>query len=322
MPLHQHTAPGGARTTAMSAEAVPLDSLQNISTEVAGTDPQGLPWGGFKKGHYRRQFAEAAGRNGWGQEGTKCASRTLTRYNPADGTLTIIPALCGCFGCELCGVRRASWLKTELAAAIARPKLGLVQFLTLTLRVNALGRSPRQSWDDGATYWNRMRLRASRRFGAFSYVWVVEPTKQGTWHLHLSTSLQAAPSEIAEEWLASTGDSYIVDSEPAGSERVINYLAKYSTKMAGLRGTPEWEFLKGRRIFSKSQDVQFAPFKQPAEEPGRWQVWARPYWEAAELLASSAPIVAARSRGVPRLTVASAGEPVYGVPLEVRNRSG
>ena len=305
----------------MSAEDVSLDSLQNYSPQSRSTDPQGVPWGGFEKGHYRRQFAEAAGRNGWGQEGTKCGSYTLTRYEPIDGTLTIIPALCGCFGCELCGVRRASWLRQELRTALEVPAYGLDAFLTLTLRHGPHSRSPRESWDQIMGMWDIFGKRGRRRWGKYGFVWVIEPTKEGTAHLHMVTSLAAPPSEIAEQWRASTGDSFIVECEPVGSDRVVSYLAKYSTKMASLRGTPTWDFLKGRHIYGKSRNIKFAPFKPPAEEPGRWQVWARPYWEAAELVAAAMPIRAARSRGVPRLTVVSSGEPVAGVPLEVCGRS-
>ena len=97
--------------------------------------------------------------------------------------------------------------------------------------------------------------------------------------------------------------------------KASNYLAKYCVQQATLRQDPAWAQLAGKRMFSKSRDVQFEPFRTRSEDAGgAWEVWERPYWDAAAKLRSVAPVACERVAGVPSLTVRAAGGLVGGVP--------
>lgn len=197
----------------------------------------------------------------------------------------------------MCGVRRAAWLKAQLRAAM--PRHGLQWFWTLTLSTHMC--SAPESFEDVTDYWDNCRRGLQKAHGRFSYVWTIEPTKQGYAHLHLLCSLRISNHELHGRWHTSTHGSFGAKVESVRSDRAANYLAKYCAKQASLRAQPGWDHLKHKRVFSKSRDVQFEPFK-PAGD-GTWEVVDRPYWDSAELLRGSGRVVAERVKGIPYLRV-------------------
>lgn len=272
-----------------------LDPVENISTGVRPS---------VGDGRHRRAYLAASTSEGWGEQGHTCGAQTLVHR--ASDYVQIAPVLCDRWSCRLCGPRRVAWLKREIAAA--RPLHNLHQFWTLPLDTN--GCTAPESFEVIQQSWNRLRKTLVKHYGPFSYVWTVEATKRGYAHLHLLTSLKISRSRLSNLWRVAARGSYIVYAEPASSERAANYLAKYCVKQATLRQSPEWAHLANKRMFSKSRDIKFAPFRgSEGTSEKAWEVVGVPYWEMAARLRAGRPVLSQRVRGVPALTVGAARVP-------------
>lgn len=265
-----------------------LDPYKNIST-TADRD--------YAPGRYRKQYEQASTNGAWGHEWGTCGKRSLLRTE--GGVTTLLPALCGCFSCQLCGVRRAAWLKEQIGQAV--PRYQLRWFWTLTIWTETC--TPPESFALATAAWNWTRKDLARAHGRFSYLWTVEATKRGYAHLHLLASLSVSRVELSERWRTSTRGSFVVDVQSVRSERAANYLAKYCIQQATLRREPTLDELRGKRLFSKSRDVQFEPFRSPGD--GSWAMIERPYWSMAAELRQRAPVLSERVQGVPCLQVRS-----------------
>jgi hypothetical protein len=256
--------------------------------------------------------------------------------------LRVIPVLCDTWGCKLCGPRKAAWLIRELAAAQARHGLGF--FWTLTVRVGSC--SAEESSRLITRWWDNLSRRLRRQFGKFSFIWIMEHTEAGYAHLHLLVSLDLAaiaPVEasarradiaawldrrkaaelgsspvawslafVSNEWREVTGGSYVVDVAPVESERASKYITKYCSQQARQRAQAGYEHLQGRRFYSTSRDIQFAPFRTAGatterldtdtgaiEEVSEWRRIEVPYWEFVEAKKRSMTPAVQRVAGVP-----------------------
>lgn len=291
MPLH---------STAVSrpldrAENQGLDPDTNICTPV------------LLKGHYRRQRLAAARDGIWGTENGTCGRFTLSRIQ--EGEHAIMPVLCGTWGCKLCGPMKAAWLKRELQ--LAQVRCHLDHFWTLTVQTGSC--TPRASSLLITGWWRLLRQRMNTLHGRFSFVWILEHTKNGYAHLHLLASCPATRKELKAAWSAISNGSYIVKVLPVTSGQAADYLAKYCSQQARDRTLPGMEHMRGRRFFSKSQDVQFAPFMTPGEhvellnegtgelhQVSTWELSAAAYWpERNRLAREHGPAVLERVQGVP-----------------------
>jgi hypothetical protein len=262
------------------------------------------------RGHYRRQYMEAA-RNGlWGTEAGTCGVRTMWRIE--DGAYRIMPAVCARWTCLMCGPMKAAWLKRELNLARARHCLDY--FWTLTIWTETMP----AAWSDLAIakFWNNLRTKLVKYYGRIAYVWIREHTQQGYAHLHLLCDLPIEQSDLSDLWKESSGGSYIVDAEPVESDQASDYLAKYCTQEATARAQPGMEHMRGRRLFSCSRGIKFAPFKAPGtrvehldEETGEltmrsaWRIMTVPYWsEHRRLVRAHGPPIIERIAGQPSAT--------------------
>jgi hypothetical protein len=247
----------------------------------------------------------AAPRDGfWGTDAGTCGTAVLVRRRP-DGALVILPALCDAWACPLCGVRKAAWFKRELKAAQVRHHLDT--FLTLTVNTNSV--SAVASASRITKWWHTLHRSLSRDYGPFSYVWAHEHTKRGWSHLHFLTTLELKPSALSSRWRHVTGDSFIVDVQPVESDRASDYLAKYCTEQATLRATPEYAHMVGKRFYSKSRDIRFAPFRNGSSDEGA-STWTRipiPYHELVRRLRAKDGEVIQRLAVVPGCTVQADG---------------
>ena len=229
-----------------------------------------------------------------------------------DGHVRIIPCLCCQWGCSMCGVMRAAWLKRELRQAVDRE--GLAYFWTLTIWTETM---PAQ-WSDKSivAFWNLFRTRMVRWFGPTAYVWIREHTKAGYAHLHLLCDQPISQADVSSMWKDASGGSYIVNVEPIESDRAGDYLAKYCTQEATARRQIGNEHLKGKRLFSKSRGITFAAFRPPGqkvahldEESGEitmrsvWKILQVPYWdERNRLTRAHGPPIVERIIGQPGAT--------------------
>jgi hypothetical protein len=248
----------------------------------------------------------AAPRDGfWGTSAGTCGTAVLVRRRP-DGALVILPALCDAWACPLCGVRKAAWFKRELAAAQVSHALNT--FLTLTVNTNSV--SAVASARFIKKWWNTLRVGLARDYGRFSYVWAHEDTKRGWSHLHFLTTLQVEPAALSTRWRHVTGDSFIVDVQPVESDRASDYLAKYCTEQATLRATPEYAHMVGKRFYSTSRDIHFAPFRNGVdaeEDAGDWSRIPVPYHELVNRLRAKGAEVTQRLAVVPGSIVQADG---------------
>jgi len=301
--------PASPRVAARRAPQGRLDPVENICKSLTGREEPCAAAPPVGDGRYRRAYLAAARSEGWGQAGARCGQRTMVCAE--GGTVRIAPQLCDTWACKVCGPRRVAWLKRQLGAAVERH--GLEQFWTLTIWTKTC--TPVESFEVATRAWHKLRTRLQQVHGRFSFVWTIEATKQGYAHLHLLTSLPISRRELSDRWCQASGGSFVVDTQPIASTKASNYLAKYCVQQATLRQDPAWAQLAGKRMFSKSRDVQFEPFRTRSEGAGgTWEVWERPYWDAAAKLRSVAPVASERVAGVPSLTVRAAGGLVGGVP--------
>ncbi len=121
------------------------------------TSPSVATWHTHHKGEKHEAFLAASRRNGRGIEGsTGCGSMSLIKE--ADGEIRIIPVLCGCWYCPICGPRRAAWLIAQTHGKVDAGEL--TEFWTLTLVRHISDPSERDVRDANVhltAAWNRLR---------------------------------------------------------------------------------------------------------------------------------------------------------------------
>jgi hypothetical protein len=128
--------------------------------------------------------------------------------------------------------------------------------------------------------------------------------------LHFLSTLQVERAALSTRWQHVTGDSFIVDVQPVESDRASDYLAKYCTEQATLRATPEYAHLVGKRFYSKSRDIRFAPFRNGAAADEGASTWTRipiPYHELVSRLRAKDAEVIQRLAVVPGCTAQAEG---------------
>lgn len=283
MPGH-HTSAAAAAPSAYgeSDHARTLVPVENISPQLSQEPEKRL----HHRGEHRERYLAVARNGVWGMVyGASCGGGSLVKQ---DGESThVYPVLCDMWSCPMCGARKASWLKRELGLAVER--LQLTSFWTLTVWTETC--TPEESSRLITGWWGHLAKRLKRRHGRFSYVWIMEHTQRGYAHLHLLCSLHIDQQELRDTWEEVTGGSWVCEAESSDSERAAAYITKYCTKQSQQRLEPGYEHLQGRRFFSKSQDVVFAPFRGVAARtealdedtgeittPSDYQRVDTPYW--------------------------------------------
>jgi hypothetical protein len=134
--------------------------------------------------------------------------------------------------CVPCGQARAYAISTALAARMAPLS---TRFLTLTLRCNQRPLAERLT-----RLYTCFALLRRREFwqnhvtGGAAFCEVKLGATPGNWHVHLHciiTGDYVTQSKLADEWLAVTGDSYVVDirAVPDSAARAA-YVCKYVSK--------------------------------------------------------------------------------------------
>lgn len=284
---------GASRPNGTTGSVVPpsegsaalLDPVENISIKRGD-------------GRHRAAYLAAATNGAWGHEWGTCGRMSMVRT--VGERVELAPVLCDCWSCELCGPRRVAWLKREIGQAVTR--YGLRYFWTLTIWTESC--TAPESFGLCTRAWNTTATNLKRDRGRFSYVWTIEATKRGYAHLHLLVSLDVERGELSRRWRNATKGSFIVDVQSVHSARAANYLSKYCVQQATARRDPAWAELAHKRLFSKSRDVEFTPFRgAESDQESGWGVIERPYWTVAAELRQGAEVVTERTKGVPLLVV-------------------
>lgn len=186
--------------------------------------------------------------------------------------------------CIPCGQARAFAISTALTARIHNDTC---RFLTLTLRCNQRPLAERLT--RLYTCFNLLRRRdfwKNHITGGAAFCEVTLGKTPGNWHVHLHCIITGGwveQSKIADEWLAVTGDSYIVDIRPiAADEKIAGYVTKYVTKPASkeVYDTPAAldemvSALRGRRLCLTFGTWRGTPLKPVAPSSEGWTLLCR-----------------------------------------------
>src|ERR1035437_1490502 len=262
---------------------MPATTIRSIAAQTAtqhGTDISSSPkaWQTHHKGEKRERYLNAAGENGWGQDGRSgCGSMSLLREQ--DGQIMVLPASCGCWRCALCGPRRAAWLTDQIARLVDAQELERFWTLTLIRSVADPTKADVAKANVHLTASFHNFVRAARRiYPPFQYVWSREHTEAHWPHLHLLTNLPLSKSALSAMWFHATGDSWIVDAQPREIIRSGSYLAKYVCDEAVSEERPKYA-----RAFSNSRAIPMDPFRPKSQHPEGWRLAKRAYWATVQL---------------------------------------
>lgn len=231
-----------------------LDPLE--STVESGVDPA-LPQTRWGNGDYddlppASPAEQRAAHSSWAQERqwiyaalgrTGTSQRALARFTAcggnlwlgmADGEPVLYCNACHSRHCQTCARRK----RTALVAAVAhrlKETRERCRFVTLTLRCQPVPLA--DQLDRLYASFRRLRQRQwwkSRVEGGCLFIELKLGENSGKWHVHAHCLVEGKflqQTELAEEWHAVTGDSYIVDVRAVVEDtKVASYVAKYATK--------------------------------------------------------------------------------------------
>lgn len=134
--------------------------------------------------------------------------------------------------CRPCAAERAALIRANLLEAVKDRE---IRFLTLTLK--STDEPLRLTVARLHAYFRQLRrkpLFSKRVVGGAAFVEVTRNAQTCLWHVHLHCLIEGKflPKEaLSRDWLAITGDSYIVDiRRPLSTAGIANYVTKYVTK--------------------------------------------------------------------------------------------
>jgi hypothetical protein len=160
-----------------------------------------------------------------------CGSGCRVLYHAEQQALRLAGNYCHDRFCIPCGAARARTIARVLAAHCGtRP----IRFLTLTLRHSPtpLGDQIDRLYDSFRRLRQRKAWKAHIDGGAAFLE--LKLGRDGLWHPHLHCLIDGSywsQKEIAEQWHAVTGDSYIIDiRKPDSQQSTVNYVCKYASK--------------------------------------------------------------------------------------------
>lgn len=162
--------------------------------------------------------------------------------------------------CQPCQTARRALLVANVTEAIAQSRL-TTRFLTLTLRAReARLLDQLQRITDCFKCLRRRKFWKESIIGGAFFIECKLGANSGAWHVHLHVLVESHfidQRTLSSEWLAVTGDSYIVDVRAiTNPEKRAAYVTKYATKPAdaSVIRSPDalQEFvtaIKGKRLF-------------------------------------------------------------------------
>ena len=222
-----HSGPGlgvGPTTPATAGrkpEACPPNSTSQHKSGQGSGD--GVPGGG-EAAVVSSLDLNKTNRNRPKQKKPYCGLYTLVGKSLTDSKTQFQRLRCKCWGCSLCGPRRARRYRHGIRAVAEQLKLQ--RFLTLTLDPDKIEGDPvahlRHTF-------NKLRTYLRRKFGsAPKYIAVLEFHDNGKPHLHVLIDRFIEQAWLSAAWEA-IGGGRIVDIRFVDLNRVSHYLAKYLT---------------------------------------------------------------------------------------------
>lgn len=152
----------------------------------------------------------------------------------ADGEPVLYCNSCHSRHCQTCARRKRAALVAAVAHRLAAAR-DRCRFVTLTLRCQPVPLT--DQLDRLYASFRRLRQRKfwrDRVTGGCLFIEIKLGENSGKWHVHAHCLVEGSflqQTELAEEWHAVTGDSYIVDVRSIVEDtKVASYVAKYATK--------------------------------------------------------------------------------------------
>lgn len=264
------------------------------------TEPITDPENAFRHGHWkmrRRKVWDSLKRTGANGQVldrfANCGSGARVEWSPSEKRYRIRAHYCHHRLCLACGEARSRKIASALTKHLRSHP---ARFVTLTLRhsaakltdqLNRLYRSfavlrRRNFWKD-------------RVSGGAAFLEIKYKPETRTWHPHLHILAQTdwlPQKDLSAEWLAVTGDSYIVDVRPiADAAACTAYVCKYASKPLdpSLYCIPDILdeaacSLRGRRLCLTFAGWRGLKLEQPSPDPDDWVLIGRldELWDRAE----------------------------------------
>jgi hypothetical protein len=156
----------------------------------------------------------------------KCGTQYLLMQKVAASRseVAFIPLLCKSWSCETCRPKKAEIVRAFIRKSFIGKKVWMMTF-TFYHSGTAL-----DAWKKIGSCVNRMLTYARLHCGAFDYIRVVEPHKDGSWpHVHLLSTVPFSDTtfvKLVTDW----GFGWNFHCAPIDALKASNYVSKYLTK--------------------------------------------------------------------------------------------
>lgn len=160
-----------------------------------------------------------------------CGSSCSVQHSPSTGQFRLAANYCRDRCCQVCGAARSNKIADALCA---HGRGRCLRFATFTVKHNDLPLT--EQITRVYTAFSTLRRRAWWKQHVNGGVAILEVKigRDRRWHVHLHTLLEGSylpQKDLAAEWYAVTGDSYIVDVRSVGTnQREVRYVAAYAGK--------------------------------------------------------------------------------------------
>lgn len=134
------------------------------------------------------------------------------------------PMRCKSWDCPTCrSIKADDYRKRMLRVDDGRS----LWMYTLTYFHNS---GPEEAWKTYNDAWNRLRTHASKKYGTFNYIRVLESHKNSPYpHLHIIADIELKPTWLGPAALAA-GFGYQIDTHLITGQGAMDYVRKYLTK--------------------------------------------------------------------------------------------
>lgn len=203
---------------------------------------------------------------------SKCYSNYLHIKNLVDGKRVdlFVPSRCKSWGCPSCRSIKAKVVANFIKKSFKGQKVWMLTF-TDPHKGEVI-----DAWKNLGPNWNRFRTWATKTYGKFQYIRVIEPHIKGGWpHMHVLVNVEMNESKI-RQMLGQWNYGYIFDMGEKSPGHAANYLSKYLTKewpggvANALRSSTKTRIVQASQslgaIFYKKTSWKIVSYKIPVEE--------------------------------------------------------
>jgi hypothetical protein len=215
-----------------------------------------------------------------------CGSGCVVEWSPDRKEWRLSANYCRDRTCQACGLARSRQVEAALRTFLEGKHL---RFATLTLKHTphlTLQEQLKRLYTSFSTLRRRTWWRDKVKGGVA--ILEVKIGRDGLWHPHLHLLLESfflPQQQLSHEWLAVTGDSYIVDVRQVGHEqKEVRYVCSYVGKPldASIYQRPKMldEFvraIKGKRLILPFGSWSKLNLESESDDPGGW-VCVGPLW--------------------------------------------